>query len=73
MSEDLIKMAKEDENVVLLSAGLFDNCREFARYFPERYFDLGDLNCLEAVAKGLKIAGKKPIVVAKEGDFVLKF
>jgi transketolase C-terminal domain/subunit len=73
MSEELIKMAKEDGDVVLISAGLFDNCREFARYFPDRYFDIGDLSCLEAVARGLKIAGKKPIVVAKEGDFVLKF
>lgn len=63
--EGIVSAGKRDENVVVLCADLKESTRsqEFAKKFPERFFELGvaEQN-LAAVAAGLGVSGKIPFI-----------
>lgn len=65
MSNVLVKLGKSIKNLVILDTGSMGDgdCEEFARFFPERYFNFGlaEANMLSAAA-GFAIAGKLPLV-----------
>lgn len=65
MNSILVKLAKANKNVVLLSTGAlcFRDCEEFSRSFPDRFFNFGlaEANMISAAA-GFALAGKLPIV-----------
>ncbi len=60
-----VKIAKEDENVVAITAAMPDGTglKPFASQFPERFFDVGiaEQHAVEFAA-GLAIGGFKPVV-----------
>jgi transketolase len=63
--EGLIMAAEENPNIVALSADLAESTRveEFAKRFPERYFECGvaEQN-MAAIAAGLGVSGKIPFI-----------
>ena len=65
MSNVLVKLGKSLKNMVILNTGSVqdEECEEFARFVPDRYFNFGlaEANMLSAAA-GFAIAGKSPIV-----------
>ncbi len=63
--EGLLAVGEENPNVVALSADLSESTRveEFAKRFPERYFECGvaEQN-MAAIAAGLGVSGKIPFI-----------
>ncbi len=61
----ILELGKEDKNVVCLSADLSESTRneEFAKKFPDRYFECGvaEQN-MAAIAAGLAVSGKIPFI-----------
>lgn len=72
MINQLLKLAKNNKNIVVLSSSTVDDASEFAKYFPERFFDfgLGEQNMI-SVASGLALSGKLPIVFGN-GNFLIE-
>lgn len=64
-SESLVREAAEDESIVAITAAMEGGTglKEFRKRFPERFIDVGIAEeQAVAMASGLAIAGKKPIV-----------
>ena len=64
-SESLVREAAEDEDIVAITAAMEGGTglKEFRKRFPERFIDVGIAEeQAVAMASGLAIAGKKPIV-----------
>lgn len=65
MRSSLLKLGKSIRNMVVLDTGSVrtQECEEFAKFFPDRYFGFGlaEANILSAAA-GFAIAGKLPVV-----------
>lgn len=63
--EALVELGDKDQNVVVLSADLTEStrCEEFAKRFPERFFECGvaEQN-MAAIAAGLGVNGKIPFI-----------
>ncbi len=63
--KNLLEIAKEDENVVAISAAMCEGTglTEFKNAFPERFFDVGIAEeHAVTFAAGLAASGKKPVV-----------
>lgn len=63
--EGLIVLGEQDSNVVVLTADLMEStkCEEFAKKYPERFFEMGvaEQN-MAAVAAGLGVSGKTAFI-----------
>lgn len=63
--EGIVDLGGKDPNIVVLSADLKEStrCEEFAKKFPERFFECGvaEQN-MAAIAAGLGISGKIPFI-----------
>lgn len=61
----LVRLGQEDQNVVVLTADLSESTRteEFAKAFPERFFDVGvaEQN-MATIAAGLGVSGKTAFI-----------
>lgn len=61
----LVKLGEQNPNVVVLTADLKEStrCEEFAKKFPERFFEVGvaEQNMV-AIAAGLAVSGKIPYI-----------
>lgn len=65
ISKTLIRLAKEDENIVAISPAMISGSKllEFQREFPDRTFDTGIAEeHATTFAAGLAISGKKPFL-----------
>lgn len=63
--EGLLILGEEDKNVVALTADLAESTRveEFARKYPERFFECGVMEqAMATIAAGLGISGKIPFI-----------
>lgn len=61
----LCRAARRDDRIVALTAGMRDGTglNDFAREFPNRFFDVGIAEChMVAFAAGLAAAGLRPVV-----------
>ncbi len=64
MINDLLKLAKKHKNIVVLTAGGDNMCEDFAKYFPERFFNFGQMeSTMCSAAAGFALTGKMPIVI----------
>lgn len=63
MKNSLLKLAKANKNLVVLSAGN-SYCEDFSKFFPERHFVFGPVEAnIISCAAGFAWAGKLPVVV----------
>ncbi len=63
--ETLVQMASKDERLIAITAAMTEGTglREFAKLFPDRFFDVGIAEeHAVTMAAGLAMAGKKPVV-----------
>lgn len=70
----IIDLGKKYGNLVLLSSYGNGICREFAKFFPERHYNLGHgAQNLASCAAGFSVRGKMPVIVVESSFFVEAF
>ena len=61
--ETIVKIAKKDEKIVLLTGDVEQEMDEFKALFPDRFFNLGMCEqAITSLAAGLAIEGFRPVV-----------
>ncbi len=70
MKNSLLKLAKANKNLVVLSAGT-SYCGDFAKFFPERHFVFGPAEAnIVSCAAAFALTGKLPVVIGS-ADFLV--
>ncbi len=70
MKNSLLKLAKANKNLVVLSAGN-SRCEDFAKFFPDRHFVFGPTEAnIVSCAVAFALAGRLPIVLGS-ADFLV--